>query len=77
MRTLEIENSAIHVGESYQNLNKYLPEKQVIMITDENVYSCYKDFLAAYNPIIISTGEKIKTWETVDFIVGQLLEKCG
>ncbi len=75
MRTLQIQNSTLYVGESYRNLKRYVSDTQIILITDENVYAHYNSFLADFDTIIIPTGEKIKTWKTVDFIINQLLER--
>ncbi len=75
MHTLQVQNSTLYIGELYQNLPKYLPDSQIILITDENVWAYYGDFIGQYEHIIIPTGEGIKSWETVDFIVNALLEK--
>lgn len=76
MQTLQIDNSSIYVGETYLNLANYLPQgRQVIIITDTNVYRYYKDFIDKYQSIVIPTGEKAKVWKTVNFIVEELLVK--
>ncbi|PVX49900.1 3-dehydroquinate synthase [Balneicella halophila] len=74
MRKIEIEGSKIYVGESYQNITKYLPDAQIIMISDMNVYTHYKHFIDKYDNIIIPTGEKSKNWSTVALIVEELLK---
>ncbi len=74
MHKLKIQNSSLYIGESYKNLDKYL-QYQTILVTDENVYRYYKDFICCYEHIVIGCGEKIKTFETVSFIVSALLDK--
>lgn len=74
MQTLHIQDSTIYIGESYLNLNTYLPNGQVVMITDENVYRYYSSFIDNYKHIIIPAGETSKTWQGVESIVTQLLE---
>ncbi len=75
MQTLQIQNSTLYIGESYQNLDKYLPKNQIIIVTDENLLKYYGAFISQYEYIVIPTGEEIKSWETVAFIVNALLEK--
>lgn len=68
--------SAIYVGESLQNLDKYLPEnKKVIVITDFNVGHFYKEELAKYEVVKIGIGEKIKNLYTVQKIYERLLKE--
>lgn len=67
--------SIILVGESYQNIKKYLPnDKQVIFVTDEVVFSHYAPFISQFPHIIIGCGEHIKTLETVAYVASQLLD---
>ncbi len=67
--------SKIYAGEKLENLINYLPDNKCIIITDENVYKYYKDKFPKLNTIVIGTGEKIKTLETVQHIHEQLVEK--
>ncbi len=66
--------SSIHVGERLKNIKKYLPTTPVVIITDENIKRLYaKDFPEA--PVItIGTGEEIKTLETVETILKELID---
>lgn len=75
MQKLFIENSNIYIGESYLNLDTYLPQSQVIIVTDKQVYSHYKSFISNYENIVIPMGESAKTWATVEFIINELLDK--
>lgn len=75
MKTLRIKNSRICIGESYRSLDDYLPEKQVIVITDENVYEHYACFISQYEYIVIPSGEAAKTWKSIEYIVNELLER--
>jgi len=66
-------HSNIFVGERLENLASYLHQKQVVIITDDNVAGFYeKDFPNAH-VIRIGTGEGIKTLETVAQIYQQLI----
>jgi 3-dehydroquinate synthase len=67
-------HSQIFVGESLKNLDSYLDQRQVAIITDDNVAGFYeKDFPKAH-VIRIGTGEGAKTLETVEGIYQQLIE---
>ena len=78
MKTLEIQGSikgsAIQVGEKLQNLGNYIPEENVVIITDVNVKRFYQNKFPPHPVITIQTGEKIKTLDTVRNIYGKLVE---
>lgn len=75
MQTISIKNSTIYIGESYKNIESYLPDAQVVLVTDENVYSHYASFVNEFVHIVIPAGEVVKSWQTVEYIVGKLLDK--
>jgi 3-dehydroquinate synthase len=66
--------STIYVSESCSNVKKYLPTSQVVIITDNNVYDLYHDVFPDCNVIRIDTGEKIKNFDTVNYIIDELVE---
>jgi 3-dehydroquinate synthase len=78
MKTLEIHgstaDSTIRVGETLQNLEKYTPEENVVIITDVNVKRFYQNIFPPHPVITIQTGEKIKNLDTVRSIYGQLVD---
>jgi len=65
--------SAIYVGESLKNLEKYLPHTKVIIITDENIKKYYQKYFPDVPVITIGTGEGIKTLATVETILKELI----
>ena len=69
----EIGSSRIVVGESLENVIKYLPHRRVIIITDENVSRLYRDKFPDFPVITIGTGEKIKTLDTVGEITDEFI----
>ena len=77
MQKLEIQgigrNSQILIGEELQNLSRYLPTDNVIIITDQNVQAFYKKEFPPCKVITIGSGESIKTFDTVRYIYEQLL----
>jgi len=77
MKTIHIkkQNSSIYVGESYQNIKNYLPEKKCILICDENIYRHYSEFINQFDHIVMGCGEGNKNWKTIEKIIEQLLEK--
>lgn len=77
MKTFQVKGqlglSSIHVGESLKNLGKYLPNNQVIIVTDENIKKHYGSVFPDVPVITIGTGEEIKTLSTVEFILKELV----
>ena len=69
----EIGSSRIVVGESLGNIEKYLPHNRVIIITDGNVSSQYKDKFPGFPVITISTGENAKTLDTISEITDEFI----
>jgi len=78
MKTLEIHGSTgdsnIRIGEKLQNLGKYIPAENVVIITDVNVKRFYQNNFPPHPVITIQTGEKIKNLDTVRSIYGKLVE---
>lgn len=59
---------------AFAEMELRLPENTII-ITDENVYTCYKSQLDAYNCLVMPAGEAQKQWQGVEFIINGLLER--
>ncbi|MBF0211399.1 MAG: 3-dehydroquinate synthase [Desulfamplus sp.] len=80
MKTIKVNGSQgvsnIYVGESINNVCKYLPQgRQCVVITDSNVKRYYEQYFPSGSPVItISTGEEIKTLATVEIIIKELIE---
>ena len=77
MQLLEIKgvtgNSKILIGETLENLAKYLPAGKSVIITDRNVSRIYRKSFPACDVIEIGTGEKIKNLDTVRDIYEKLV----
>ncbi len=58
-------DSTLVVGESLQNLSRYLPAGKTVIITDANVREAYERLFPPAEIIEIGTGEGIKNLETV------------
>ena len=67
-------NSTILIGENFQNIKKYIPAENVVIITDTNVRRYYLKDFPPYEIIEIGTGEKIKNLDTVQSIYRKLVE---
>jgi len=65
--------SAIYVGEKIDNIKKYLPHKNIIIITDENVKKYYASRFPDYPIISIPLGEKTKNISTLETIYHKLI----
>ena len=75
---LEIKGSSkvskLLIGESYKNTDKYLPSSNTVIIADSNVYDLYHDTLPALKAITIHTSERLKSLDTVSFIINELIK---
>ena len=77
MQTIEIKGnktSKILIGEKLENLENYLPGKNVVIVTDENVDKLYSHKFPDFPKIVLGTGEKIKNLSTVEKIIGHLID---
>ncbi len=78
MKTFEIHGSTgdsfIHVGETFRNLERYVPSGKVVLITDTNVKKYYENQFPSHPLITLKTGEAIKTLDTVHHIYEELLK---
>jgi 3-dehydroquinate synthase len=79
MKTLVVKakskESQIIIGESLLNIDKYLKNRKTVIITDSNILKFYKKSFPQGVPIIdIGLGEKNKTLQTIDLIMGKLVE---
>lgn len=78
MKRIEIQGqtglSTIAIGESLENLERYVHGTKTIIITDENLGQFYLDHFPPWDVITIGTGEKIKTMETMEYIYEKLVE---
>lgn len=78
MKIIEIHGqiglSKIAVGESLKNIGKYVKGTKTVIITDKNLDHFYNLQFPQWDTIVIGTGEKIKTLETVEYIYKNLVE---
>ena len=66
--------SKIILGEKLKNINKYLPQKKIIIITDTIVNKLYNNNFKNFDVIEIGVGEKIKSLKTITVIIKKLLK---
>jgi len=68
--------SKVFIGETFNNLAKYLSADKVVIITDKEVNKHYGNSFPSSAPVIeIGRGEKHKTLETVQTIMSRLIEE--
>jgi 3-dehydroquinate synthase len=67
-------SSQLLVGESIDNLSRYIEPLRTIIITDKTVQGLYQDRFPDCPVIAMDQGEKIKTLETVKDLYGRLVE---
>jgi len=59
---------------SFDHLEKLVSKENTFIITDENVFSKNQRKFKGWNSIVIKPGEEHKTQQTVDNIIGQLVQ---
>jgi len=75
MRQIKVKDSIIMVGGKIEDFPHFLPEnRKTIIITDENIYHYYREKFSEYPVIKIGTGESVKVLNTVQNIIGQLIQ---
>ena len=62
------------IGEKFTNIRNYVEIDRTIIITDENVFKFYEKQFHGLRTIVIGTGEKIKTLQTIEYIIEKLIE---
>lgn len=59
---------------SFSLLPELYPARRFFIITDENLFSEYRDLLSPHSVFVVSPGEKSKVQETADSILERLIE---
>jgi 3-dehydroquinate synthase len=65
--------SQIFIGEKWTNVKKYLPDKKIVIITDNNLHNLYGEHFPDYPFITIEPGEDSKRLEVIGNLTEQLL----
>ena len=66
--------SSIYVGYRWESVEKLLPEKGVIIITDYNLYDLYGERFPAFPVLKTEPGEKTKQLDTIKLLAEELLK---
>lgn len=66
--------SMILVGESLRNVSSYLPDKSLVIITDDNVEGYYREAFPKGLVISVKPGEDSKSLATASGIYGRLIQ---
>jgi 3-dehydroquinate synthase len=66
--------SEIMVGNSWESVNKLLPDRSVVIITDDNVRGLYEDRFPEFPLFSITPGEGSKKLEVIEHLAEKLLE---
>lgn len=66
--------SRVYVGSAESLLQKLLPSKRVVVISDSNIDRTHHDLIAHYDHILIGQGEQAKSLTTLEGVYRQLIE---
>jgi len=67
--------TTILIGGKIEDALQRIGERNVIFVTDCNVFQYYRDFFPPKKIIVLKTGEENKTLENVQFILEQFLKE--
>jgi len=65
--------SRVYVGYNWEKVKDMLPDKSVIIITDNNVSDLYGDRFPPYQVLKLEPGEESKQLATIGYLAGELL----
>jgi 3-dehydroquinate synthase len=65
--------SEILIGERWTNLIKYVPDGNVVIITDDNIQKLYGSEFPGLPVLAVTPGEKSKNLEVINDLAGKLL----
>ena len=65
--------STIIIGDSMRDIHEYLPENDIVIITDSNLFSHYSTLIEKFRTIVINPGEDAKDIETLVHVFEQLI----
>lgn len=73
--TFEIhDESRIYIGRAAELLPEILPQRRIVVISDTTIAQFHAPLLAAYETILIGTGERNKTLQTIETIYRRFIE---
>lgn len=67
-------NSRVYFGSASTLLERLLPEKRIIVISDTSIDRTHHDLIAPYESILIGQGEQAKSLVTLDEVFARLIE---
>jgi 3-dehydroquinate synthase len=67
-------HSEIQIGNAWENLKKLLPEKGVVIVTDNNIKQLYGSGFPDFPVFALTPGEESKKLETIEKLSVKLLE---
>ena len=67
------EESTLYVGRVAELLDRVVPQRRVVVITDANIERLYPDVVRRYEYVVIGEGEESKTLQTVERVYRELM----
>lgn len=68
------DTSCIYIASAEELLPRLVGERRVVVVTDATIDRLYSELIAPYEKILIGRGETMKTLQTVEQIVRQLIK---
>ena len=67
------EESTLYVGRVAELLDRVVPQRRVVVITDANIERLYPDVVRRYEYVVIGEGEESKTLQTVERVYREFM----
>ena len=72
--TFSGKKTTCYLDADFSYLEKLVDKDQTVLITDEHIFSAQRKKFSGWKTIVLDAGEQYKIQETVDNIIGQLIE---
>lgn len=76
MKTFKFGNAStdFYFAGGISQLKEITEVKNIVVITDKNIFNLYQKKLKSYKTIVLASGEENKTQATIDSVIQQLIE---
>lgn len=72
--TFSGKKTTCYLDADFSYLEKLVDKDQAVLITDEHIFSAQRATFSGWKTIVLNAGEQYKVQETVDNIIGRLIE---
>lgn len=67
------QTTAFYFDAAFSHLKNIVPQKNTVLLTDENIFAAHQKKFKGWNTIVLQSGEEYKVQATVDSVIQQLV----